>query len=92
MGSNQRWLTGALAGGVIIDTIIVDAHHTVEYLKYAATRSLLMASGGEKANDQRLSPVSGIVLSVLGGGSNSLCTELTQETYDHAWSCLPLPD
>ena len=82
---------GALVGGVVIDTI-VDAHHTFEYLKYAATRSLLTASGGEKANNQCLLPVSGIVLSVLGGGSNSLCIELTQETYDHAWLCSPSPD
>ena len=53
---------------------------------------LLTASGGEKANNQCLLLVSGIMLSVLGRGSNSLCTELAQETYDHAWSCLLSPD
>ena len=54
----QRWLKGALATGVIVD-IIVDANHAVEYLKYAATRSLLTTSGHEQqTNDQRLSPVS----------------------------------
>ncbi|KAH8997105.1 hypothetical protein EDB86DRAFT_2803614, partial [Lactarius hatsudake] len=51
----QRWLTGALAAGIVLD-IVVDAHHTIEYLKYAVTRSLLTTSGCEQANDQRLSP------------------------------------
>ncbi|KAH9023664.1 hypothetical protein EDB85DRAFT_306089 [Lactarius pseudohatsudake] len=53
----QRWLTGALAAGTVLD-IVVDANHTIEYLKYAATRSLLTTSGCEQANDQRLSPSS----------------------------------
>ncbi|KAH8995285.1 hypothetical protein EDB86DRAFT_3077787 [Lactarius hatsudake] len=50
----QRWLTSALAAGIVLD-IVVDAHHTIEYLKYAATQSLLTTSGCEQANDQWLS-------------------------------------
>lgn len=43
---------------MLVPDIIVDAHHIVEYLKYAATRSLLTKSGREMDGNQRLSSVS----------------------------------
>lgn len=67
MGLTKRWLTGTLTTGIVVD-IVVDAHHAVEYLKYAATWSLLTASGSEKANGQCLSAVSGIMLSASREG------------------------
>jgi hypothetical protein len=36
----------------------VDANHTMEYLKYAATRRLLTSVGREQNGNDRLSPVS----------------------------------
>jgi hypothetical protein len=38
--------------------VIVDANHTMEYLKYAATRRLLTSAGHEQNGNDRLSPVS----------------------------------
>ena len=38
--------------------MIVDANHTMEYLKYAATRRLLTSAGREQNGNDRLSPVS----------------------------------
>lgn len=37
--------------------VIVDANHTMEYLKYAATRQLLTNKGEDQDNTQRLSSV-----------------------------------
>lgn len=54
--STQRWLPTALATGVIPDAI-VDADHTIAYLKYAATRSLFTPNGSTKNSTQRLSSV-----------------------------------
>jgi hypothetical protein len=55
----QHWLVGALASGTVPD-IIVDADHTIAYLKFAATRNLLLSDGNEQQGNQRqLSPVGG---------------------------------
>jgi hypothetical protein len=54
----QRWLVGALASGTVPD-VIVDADHTIAYLKFAATRNLLSSNGNEQLGNQRLSPVGG---------------------------------
>lgn len=55
-GHQQRWLPGAMVSGVIPD-IIVDANHTIEYLKYAATRNLFTSKGNPKDGHKRLSSV-----------------------------------
>jgi hypothetical protein len=56
LSSTQRWLPTALADGLVPDAI-VDAHHTIEYLKYAATRNLLTTKGNSKDSQERLSAV-----------------------------------
>lgn len=53
----QAWVTRAIAAGDIVD-IIVDAHHTILYLKYSATRALLNRKGMPVNNNQRLSAAS----------------------------------
>jgi hypothetical protein len=53
----QRWVTNAIASGLVPD-IIVDSDHMIEYLKYAATRKLFDKKGGERSANQRLSAVS----------------------------------
>ncbi|KAH9037627.1 hypothetical protein EDB85DRAFT_587592 [Lactarius pseudohatsudake] len=52
----KAWLAGALRAGVVPDAV-VDANHTIHYLKYAATRCLLTKRGKEKETDERLSAV-----------------------------------
>jgi hypothetical protein len=47
----QRWLVGALASGTVPD-VIVDADHSIVYLKFAATRNLLSSSGNEQQGNQ----------------------------------------
>jgi hypothetical protein len=46
----------ALHDGLVPDEII-DANHTIQYLKYVATRRLLTKRGKEKETDDRLSAV-----------------------------------
>lgn len=53
----QQWVPGAIAAGIIPD-VIVDANHSMAYLKYAATRRLLTTTGQDQDNSQRLSSVS----------------------------------
>ena len=54
----QRWVPSAIVARVIPD-VIVDAHHTMAYLKYTATRRLLMTTGQDQdQNCGRLSSVS----------------------------------
>ncbi|EDR05640.1 uncharacterized protein LACBIDRAFT_302766 [Laccaria bicolor S238N-H82] len=50
----RRWVPIAIAAGTIPDHI-VDANHTMEYLKYAATRSLFTTRGHPKEGPARLS-------------------------------------
>jgi len=49
----KAWLPGAICQGTVPDAII-DANHTIHYLKYAATR-YLFTKRGEKETDERLS-------------------------------------
>src|SRR6266702_5591574 len=53
----QKWVPSAIAAGVI-PNVIVDANHSMAYLKYAATRQLLTTTGQDQDNSQRLSSVS----------------------------------
>ena len=53
----QRWAINAIDSGLVPD-IIVDSDHTIEYLKYAATRKLFDKNGGERSANLRLSAVS----------------------------------
>ncbi|KAF8582742.1 hypothetical protein K439DRAFT_1661640 [Ramaria rubella] len=48
------WLRHQLAAGVLPDNII-DTHHIIEYLKYAATRKLFAPNGRQLETNQRLS-------------------------------------
>ncbi|KAN0126223.1 hypothetical protein V8E53_015268 [Lactarius tabidus] len=50
----KQWVPGAIAAGIIPD-IIVDANHSMAYLKYAATRQLLTTMGQDQDNRQQLS-------------------------------------
>ncbi|KAG1856435.1 hypothetical protein F4604DRAFT_1685464 [Suillus subluteus] len=43
-GQCKRWLTITIASGQVQD-VIVDAHHTIEYLKYTGTHKLLTRTG-----------------------------------------------
>lgn len=52
----QRWLTGAIMAGTVPDGII-DAQHTMEYLKYSATRALLTRKGSESSGGRQLTAV-----------------------------------
>ncbi|KAN0139095.1 hypothetical protein V8E53_003097, partial [Lactarius tabidus] len=53
----KQWVPGAIAVGIIPD-IIVDANHSMAYLKYAATRQLLTTTGQDQDNRQQLSSAS----------------------------------
>ncbi|KAF8267694.1 hypothetical protein EI94DRAFT_1462200, partial [Lactarius quietus] len=53
----KQWVPGAIAAGIIPD-VIVDADHSMAYLKYAATCRLLTTTGQDKDNRQRLSSAS----------------------------------
>ncbi|KAF8257119.1 hypothetical protein EI94DRAFT_1818964, partial [Lactarius quietus] len=53
----KQWVPGAIAAGIIPD-VIVDADHSMAYLKYAATHWLLTTTGQDKDNRQRLSSAS----------------------------------
>lgn len=53
----KRWLPQAIASGEVPD-MVIDAHHTIVYLKYSATRALLTRKGVEVTTNSR-----------LGGGS-----------------------
>ncbi|KAH8981783.1 hypothetical protein EDB86DRAFT_2769787, partial [Lactarius hatsudake] len=53
----KQWVPSAITAGVIPD-VIVDADHSMAYLKYAATRRLLTTTGQDQHNSQRLSSVS----------------------------------
>ncbi|KAF8467011.1 hypothetical protein DFH94DRAFT_616994, partial [Russula ochroleuca] len=53
----NRWLVSALASGTVPD-IIVDADHTIVYLKFAATRNLLTTNGTEQQGKQQFCPLS----------------------------------
>ena len=53
----QQWVPGAIAAGIIPD-VIVDANHSMAYLKYAATWQLLTTTGQDQHNSQQLSSVS----------------------------------
>ncbi len=53
----QKWVSSAIAAGVIPD-VIVDANHSMAYLKYAATRRLPTTTGQDQDNSQQLLSVS----------------------------------
>jgi hypothetical protein len=53
----QQWVPGAIAAG-IIPNVIVDATHSMAYLKYAATWQLLTTTGQDQNSSQQLSSVS----------------------------------
>jgi hypothetical protein len=55
--SMQSWVPKAVASGTIPDHV-VDSNHTMEYLKFAATRNLLTSRGRPKDGPARLSSVS----------------------------------
>ncbi|KDR66439.1 hypothetical protein GALMADRAFT_283872 [Galerina marginata CBS 339.88] len=50
----KSWASQAINSGKLPD-IIVDANHTIEYLKYAATRELFNTRGQKKVSTNRLS-------------------------------------
>ena len=75
----QRWVSSAIVARVIPD-VIVDAHHTMAYLKYAATRQLLMAMGQDQ--DQDCSQLSSV--SVDLGTSSSVLPALLTEPFDQS--------
>ncbi|THH15033.1 hypothetical protein EUX98_g9527 [Antrodiella citrinella] len=49
----KRWLPQAIASGEIPD-MVVDAHHTIVYLKHSATRALLTRKGKQSNSDAKL--------------------------------------
>ncbi|KAH9006639.1 hypothetical protein EDB84DRAFT_1605017 [Lactarius hengduanensis] len=53
----KQWVPSAITAGVICD-VIVDADHSMAYLKYTATRRLLTTMGQDQHNSQRLSSAS----------------------------------
>jgi hypothetical protein len=85
-----------LASGTVPD-IIVDADHTIAYLKFAATRNLLSTNGSEQQGNQRLSPVSGDYIhpSLRAGMLTraEMCSRagFPEEDHDHAGPCPPPP-
>ena len=65
----QLWLVDAIQQWIISDTII-DAHHIIQYLKYAATHQLFTQNGKTNDSDDRLS---------------SVCASQAGESFDHLY-------
>jgi len=87
----QSWTSQAIDSGQLHD-LIADANHTIEYLKYAATRELFNTRGQKKATTDRLSAVR-----VLSNTENRAMLTYTyykvfsKKNHDHARSRSPTP-
>jgi len=82
----QCWVPITIAAGTISDHI-VGANHTMEYLKYPATRSLLTTQGHPKEGPAWLSLVRGFPL-YSGIAHWHICAiVIIKKEHDHAWLC-----